>query len=125
MKRPRKKIKSPDKEPYSVHLIADFEAPVFIEDARRIKKILWRAALLAHNTPLRVSIYKFPVQGVTGVVLLAESHIAIHSWPEHGYLAIDIFTCGKQSKPYEALAYLKEVFRPKKVKVMLIKRGRS
>ncbi|MFH1248071.1 MAG: adenosylmethionine decarboxylase [Candidatus Omnitrophota bacterium] len=112
------------KKPYSFHLIADFESPKCIDDPRKIRKILLTAAKVANNTALRTSIYKFPVQGVTGIVLLAESHIAIHSWPEHEYLALDIFTCGRKTKPYEALEYLKDVFNPKKVKVMLIKRGK-
>ena len=107
----------------SHHLIGDFEAPHFIEDLRRIKKILWEAAKVANNTPLKVAVHKFPGQGVTGVVILAESHIAIHTWPEYGYLAIDIFTCGRNTRPQAALDYLKKIFSPKKVKVKLIRRG--
>ncbi|MCM8763642.1 MAG: adenosylmethionine decarboxylase, partial [Candidatus Omnitrophica bacterium] len=87
------------------------------------KKILWEAAKVANNTPLKVTVHKFPRQGITGVVILAESHIAIHTWPEHGYLAIDIFTCGKNTRPYAALDYLKKVFSPKEMKIKLIKRG--
>lgn len=108
---------------FSVHLIADLEAPKFIDNPRKLKQILWEAALAAKNTPLKVSIHKFPAQGITGVVLLAESHIAIHTWPECNYAAVDIFTCGKKTKPYQALEYLKRVFGSKKVKTMLIKRG--
>jgi S-adenosylmethionine decarboxylase proenzyme len=117
------KRNSTKKKPYSVHLIADLEAPKFIEDPRKLKKILWEAALAANNTPLKVSIHKFPAQGITGVVLLAESHIAIHTWPECNYAAVDIFTCGKQTRPYQALEHLKKVFGSRKVKTMLIKRG--
>lgn len=107
----------------SVHLISDFKSPVFIENASKIKNILWKAALIANNTPLKVAVHKFPGQGITGVVILAESHIAIHTWPEHGYLAIDIFTCGKKTRPYAALEYFKKVFTPKKIKIRLIERG--
>ncbi|MGE4357585.1 MAG: adenosylmethionine decarboxylase [Candidatus Omnitrophota bacterium] len=107
----------------SFHLIGDFKSPVFIEEPGKIKKILWEAAKVANNTPLKVAVHKFPGQGITGVVILAESHIAIHTWPEHGYLAIDIFTCGKNTRPYAALEYLKKVFSPKKVKIKLLKRG--
>jgi S-adenosylmethionine decarboxylase len=111
------------KRPFSVHLIADFESPKFIEDPKEIRRILWGAALAAKNTPLKTSIHKFPLQGITGIVLLAESHIAIHTWPESKYMAVDIFTCGKKSMPYKALEYLKQKFMPRKVKSMLIKRG--
>ncbi len=118
-------MRAKGKIPFSVHLIADLESPRFIEDAKKLKKILWEAAEVANNIPLKTSIHKFPLQGITGVVLLAESHIAIHTWPEHGFIAVDIFTCGKQTKPYSALKYLKKVFRPKKTKVLFIKRGKQ
>lgn len=113
------------KRPFSFHLIADFEGPHFIDDARKLRKILWEAALVANNTPLKTSIHKFPLQGITGIVLLAESHIAVHSWPEHNYLAIDIFTCGEKTQPHKALEYLKKIFMPKKVKMMMINRGKK
>lgn len=109
---------------FSAHLIADFEQPEVIEDPKLIRKILLTAAKEANNTPLKTSIHKFPEQGVTGVVILAESHISIHSWPEHDYLALDVFTCGTQTQPYKALEYLKKVFKPKKVKSIFIKRGK-
>jgi len=108
---------------YSFHLIGDFKSPKFIEDPVKIKEILWKAAKVANNTPLKVAVHKFPRQGITGVVILAESHIAIHTWPEYGYLAIDIFTCGKNTRPHAALEYLRKIFSPKKVKIKLIKRG--
>ncbi len=112
------------KEPYSVHLIADFECPKFIDDEEEIERILYEAAKAANNTPLKTSVHQFPMQGVTGVILLAESHISIHTWPEHNYLAIDIFTCGRQTKPQAALEYFKSVFMPTRVKTQLIERGR-
>jgi S-adenosylmethionine decarboxylase len=116
----KKRVK---KRPYSVHLLADLESPHFVEDPRKLRKILWEAALAAKNTPLKTSIHKFPLQGITGIVILAESHIAIHTWPECNYMAVDIFTCGRKSMPYRALDYLKEQFKPKKTKIMFIKRG--
>lgn len=119
------KTKKKKKSHFSLHLIADFESPTFVEDPKKLRKVLWEASKVANNTPLKSSIHKFPLQGITGVILLAESHIAIHTWPEHDYLAIDIFTCGRDTKPYAALDYLKEVFKPKKVKVMFIKRGNA
>jgi len=116
-------MKKENKNFYSFHLICDFKLPKFIEDKTKIKNILWKAAQVANNTPLKVAVHKFPSQGITGVVILAESHIAIHSWPEYRYLAIDIFTCGKNTRPYAALEYLKKVFSPKKIKIRMIKRG--
>jgi S-adenosylmethionine decarboxylase len=107
-----------------IHLVAEFWGCRVIEDSKKIKKILIEAAKKAKNTPLKVTIHKFQPQGITGVVLLAESHIAIHSWPQFNYLAIDIFTCGSKTVPKEALKYLKKVFRPKKAEIKVMKRGK-
>jgi S-adenosylmethionine decarboxylase len=104
-------------------LAADFWSGRIIEDPKEIKRILIKAVKAAKNIPLEITIHKFQPQGITGVVLLAESHISIATWPEINYVAIDIFTCGEKSMPYEAFAYLKKVFKPKKVEIQKIKRG--
>lgn len=106
-----------------LHLIAEFWSGRFTDDEKEIKRILVEAAKKSNNTPLEVTIHKFSPQGITGVILLAESHIALHLWPEYNYLALDIFTCGDKSNPYKALEYFKEEFSPKKVEVKEIKRG--
>jgi S-adenosylmethionine decarboxylase len=105
------------------HLIADFWFGKIIEDPKQIKKILIRAIKEAGNTPLKVTLYNFSPQGITGVVLLAESHLSIHTWPELNYVAVDIFTCGHRAFPEKALRYLKKEFRPKKVQIKKIMRG--
>lgn len=106
-----------------VHLIAEFWNGKTIEDPKELKKILTGAVKAANSSPLKISIHKFSPQGITGVILLAESHISIHSWPEYNYVAIDIFTCGDKSAPEKALTYLKEKFQPKKVNIKKIRRG--
>lgn len=106
-----------------LHIIAEFWGSKTIEDSKKIEKILIRAAKEGGNTPLKVTIHKFLPQGITGVVLLAESHIAIHAWPEYDYLAIDIFTCGDKAFPEKSLEYLRKEFKPKKVEVKKIERG--
>jgi len=118
-------VKQDKKTKYAgIHLLAEFWYGKIIEDTKEIKKILIEATKKAKNIPLKVDIYKFSPQGITGVVLLADSHIALHSWPEWNYLAIDIFTCGDKANPYKALEYLKKVFQPKKVEIKEIKRGK-
>lgn len=107
-----------------IHLLTEFWHGKIIENPKEIKRILIAAVKEAQNTPLEVVIHKFSPQGITGVVLLAESHIALHSWPEFNYLAIDIFTCGEKAIPYKALEYLKKEFKPKKVEIKEIKRGK-
>lgn len=106
-----------------IHVVADFWNGKNIEDAQSLKGILVKAAKAANTTPLEISIHKFSPQGITGVVLLAESHIAIHSWPEHNYMAVDVFTCGDKSAPQKALDYLRQEFQPKKVELRKINRG--
>ncbi len=114
-----------EKQKYAgVHIIADFWGGKFIEDSKKIEEILVRAAKEGNNIPLETVIHKFKPQGITGVVLLAESHIALHLWPESKYLAVDIFTCGDKATPYKSLDYLKEVFQPEKVEVKKIIRGK-
>lgn len=123
-KRSNRWVLKKEKRKYAgIHLIVEFWNGKIIENPKKIGEILTNAAKKANNTPLKLAIHKFNPQGITGVILLAESHIAIHSWPELKYLAIDIFTCGNKSMPRKALNYLNLVFKPKKVIVKTIKRG--
>jgi S-adenosylmethionine decarboxylase len=105
------------------HLIVEFWGAKIIEDIKKIKDILVRTAKISRNTSLGVKIHKFSPQGVTGFILLAESHISIHTWPERDYIAIDIFSCGRNSQPYKGLEYLKKEFQPKRIKIQEIRRG--
>jgi S-adenosylmethionine decarboxylase proenzyme len=75
-------------------------------------------------TLLHLYVHEFSPQGVTGVATLAESHLALHSWPEHGYLAADVFTCGEQVDPLALVDVLKQWFSPGLVDVKELKRGR-
>jgi S-adenosylmethionine decarboxylase len=106
-----------------IHLIAEFYNGKCTENKKELKKVLIETAKAGNSTVLDIIIHKFKPQGITGVVLLAESHIAIHSWPEHNYVAVDIFTCGQKAFPEKSLDYLKEKFNPKKIRVKRIKRG--
>jgi len=107
-----------------IHFIAEFWNGKNIDNSKEIKRILLKAAKEAKNNPLEIVVHKFSPQGITGVILLAESHIALHLWPEMNYLAVDIFTCGKDSDPFKALEYLKKEFQPKRVEIKKIKRGK-
>jgi S-adenosylmethionine decarboxylase len=112
------------KKSIGMHLIADFWFGKKIENPKKLERVLIEAAKRAGNTPLEFSYHKFNPQGLTGVLLLAESHIALHSWPEFNFLAIDIFTCGNKAFPEKALKYLKRILKPAKVKVLKIERGK-
>ncbi|MDP3900911.1 MAG: adenosylmethionine decarboxylase [bacterium] len=109
--------------PLGVHIIADFWGAEVIESQERIERILLEAARLSNNTVLKTLVHKFDPQGLTGIVLLEESHISIHTWPEFSYVGVDIFTCGENSVPEKALEYLQEVFAPKSVQVSKVDRG--
>jgi len=116
-------VKEKNQKYLGIHLIAEFWGGKIIENSKEVEEILIGATKSAQNTPLKIAVHKFNPQGITGVVLLAESHIALHLWPEFNYLAIDIFTCGDKAKPFKALQYLRKKFKPKKVQVYKIKRG--
>lgn len=89
------------------HLLADLTGCSGLDDVARIEAALREAVAAARATLLDVRLHHFgPEQGVTGVALLAESHISIHTWPEHGYAAIDIFLCGAGHDLDAALAAL-------------------
>ena len=105
------------------HLVADFWYGKIIDDPQTLKEVLIGAAKASNSTVLETTIHKFSPQGITGVVLLAESHIAIHTWPEHNYVAVDVFTCGDKSSPQKALEFLRNKFQPKRSEVRELKRG--
>ncbi len=89
------------------HLIADLTDGVQLDDADRIERILTDAAAAAGATLLELRLHKFGAGfGVTGVALLAESHISIHTWPEYGTTCVDIFMCGRTNDLDAALAVI-------------------
>src|SRR5205085_9120889 len=72
---------------------------------------------------LDLKIYPFSPVGVTGMAIVSESHLVIHTWPEYGYAAVDVFTCGAPRDPQDAVAVLREHFQPERIGVMEINRG--
>lgn len=90
-----------------LHLIADIAATRGLDDVSWIEASLREAAEAARVTVLDVRLHHFGGHnGVTGVALLAESHISIHTWPEHGLAAIDVFVCGANADARAALAVI-------------------
>ena len=72
---------------------------------------------------LDLRVYPFSPVGVTGIAIVSESHLVIHTWPEHGYAAVDIFTCGAPRDPQAAVQVLRRLYDPEHVGVMEINRG--
>lgn len=110
--------------PGGFHLIADLEGCVGLDDPVLIERAMRAAVAAAGVTLLDVRLHHFgPQQGVTGVALLAESHISIHSWPQQGYAAVDIFLCGRREAVQSALDVLCVHLKPAQTRVRILDRG--
>src|ERR1700731_2605856 len=72
---------------------------------------------------LDLRVYPFSPVGVTGIAIVSESHLVIHTWPEYGYAAVDLFTCGAVRDPQDAVNVLRRLFAPERIGVMEINRG--
>ena len=104
------------------HLIVDLWKGKGFNDAVLIEKTLREAIDAAGATLLHFHIHAFEPDGLSGVAVLAESHISFHSWPERGFMALDIFMCGK-TDPYKAIPILRDAFKPETLQLNEIKRG--
>ncbi len=106
-----------------IHLIADLWGASRLDDVAGIEAALRHASEAAGATLLGVKLHSFaPSGGVTGVAMLAESHISIHTWPERAYAAIDVFMCG-EAEPARAIDVLRQAFRPTMLTLVEHKRG--
>jgi len=94
-----------------------------LNDLSFLKSSLLTAATEAGAVVLGESFHQFNPQGVSGVVIIAESHLFIHTWPEYGYAAADIFTCGNSVQPQKAAEILVGKLGSKNHSIMEIQRG--
>ena len=107
------------------HLLLDLRQcdDELLDDITYIKEALLGAAEEAGATIVGQSFHKFRPKGVTGIVAISESHLCIHTWPEHGYAAADIFTCGIGFKPNRAAQLIVERLRCVEPSITEVKRG--
>lgn len=89
----------------------------------KIKDYMVEAAKQANAQVLETAFHQFGPAGISGVVVIAESHLSIHTWPEFGYAAVDIYTCGAKTNPRKACNYLGRVLGAKQVTLCVVKRG--
>ena len=111
--------------PAGRHLLADLHGvdAVLLVSTQAIDALLRQAALAAGATILVGHFHSFGAQqGVTGVLLLAESHISIHTWPEYGFAAVDIFMCGAAA-PQLALDIIEAALTPLRTDINTVGRG--
>lgn len=105
------------------HLLIDLWGAERLDDIEFVRRTLVDCVEAAGASLLHIHLHHFtPNQGVSGVAVLAESHISIHSWPETGYAALDVFMCGG-AEPHKAVEVLRQNFKPATVSVEEVMRG--
>jgi S-adenosylmethionine decarboxylase proenzyme len=102
--------------PFGKHILAEyFECEcTYLDSEQAIREVMLEAASASGATIVGNIFHHFSPQGVTGVVVIAESHLAIHTWPEFRYASVDLFTCGSHLDPWVGFEYLKERLQSRK-----------
>jgi S-adenosylmethionine decarboxylase proenzyme len=107
------------------HMLVEFYNcdNALLDNVDYIERVMNEAAQACGATIVQSTFHRFSPYGVSGVVVISESHLAIHTWPEFGYASIDLFTCGPVIDPMEAYTVLKEALAAKVTEVNTIRRG--
>ena len=107
------------------HIVCELSGcdPEALSDVNGVRLHLVQAAREAKATIMETAFHRFQPQGVSGVVVLAESHLSIHTWPETGYAAMDFYTCGEHTDPWAACEYAARAFRATTMRTTEVKRG--
>ena len=95
-----------------------------LNDIPLLRSALITAAEIAGATVIESLFHEFSPYGITGVVVVAESHLSIHTWPEYGYAAVDVFTCGETIDNHKAVEFIKTEIGAKKYEVVEFQRGK-
>jgi S-adenosylmethionine decarboxylase proenzyme len=94
-----------------------------LADLPAVRDVLARAAAAFGLTVIAERLHQYLPQGVSGVLILAESHLAVHTWPEHGFAAVDLFTCGTRLDPAQLADHFKSALNAERVEFRLVERG--
>ena len=107
------------------HVLAEFFEcdPNILNSIDKVEKYMVDAALECGATIVQKCFHMFNPYGVSGVVIISESHLAIHTWPELGYAAVDLFTCGDKCDPKVSYEFLKKKFHCQNATFSELKRG--
>ena len=111
---------------YGDHYLVDLHGcdSQVIATVEPTQKALLSAAEVCGSTIISYDFHQFSPHGVSGVILIAESHFSIHTWPEHNFVAVDIFSSGQKMKPEIAIKFLEEAFSAEQTDVLKQTRGR-
>ena len=104
------------------HIIIDFYDAQQLDDQAHIERTMRACIEASGATLLHIHLHPFEPTGVSGVAVLAESHISVHTWPEAGFAAFDVFMCG-DTEPEKCIDILADAFKAKNVEVTDLKRG--
>ena len=109
----------------STHLLIELNdcSSELLDDLNGIRTALIETTKIMGVTIVGETFHRFSPYGVTGVLAIAESHICVHTWPEHNYAAVDIFTCGNSGSAQEGAQYLISQFESQDPKIKVIERG--
>jgi S-adenosylmethionine decarboxylase proenzyme len=107
------------------HLLGEFHGcdRELLNRPDHIRVELLAAVTVSGATPIQDFVHEFTPHGVTGIVVIAESHFAIHTWPEYGFAAVDLFTCGDTVDPWTAFEHLAKALRATTHSVVEMRRG--
>jgi len=94
-----------------------------LNDVRKVEEIMAEGARRSKAHIVDVVFHTFNPHGISGVIVIAESHLAIHTWPEYNFASIDIYTCGSDVNPWKAYNYISKKLKAKNVTAIEMKRG--
>ncbi len=108
-----------------LHIIADMYGvdPALLARVEKMKKVFEGAVNFAKLSKISSDYYQFRPEGASGIVLIAESHLSFHTWPEYGLATVDIYTCGDPKQADLAYEYIKAQLNPSRVDVVRLERG--
>jgi len=112
-------------EPLGIHVLMELSGcdGDFIDQPEPLEKILYEAVESVQMQPLQQVHHHYQPQGVSIVILVAESHIAIHTWPEHGYVAVDFFSCRTDIEVSKVEGVFQRRLHPERIQTQVIRRG--